>query len=113
MESNSQATQTQKAADEKFCSSCGAVIKILAELCPKCGVRQRFEKKINKTTLLLLTFFLGGLGAHKFYLGKSGLGVLYLLFCWTFIPGIISFVEFIIFAATNEEELTKKYALKA
>jgi len=29
-----------KAADEKFCESCGEIIKIRAELCPKCGVRQ-------------------------------------------------------------------------
>ena len=31
----------EKAADEVFCSSCGAVIKKEAEICPKCGVRQR------------------------------------------------------------------------
>jgi TM2 domain-containing membrane protein YozV/predicted RNA-binding Zn-ribbon protein involved in translation (DUF1610 family) len=30
----------EKAADEKFCSSCGAIIKKEAEICPKCGVRQ-------------------------------------------------------------------------
>ena len=33
----------------------------------------------NPTTVLLLALFLGGLGAHYFYLGKTGLGVLYLL----------------------------------
>ncbi|MBI5637038.1 MAG: DUF2628 domain-containing protein [Nitrospinae bacterium] len=30
-----------KAADEKFCETCGAAIKIAAEICPKCGVRQK------------------------------------------------------------------------
>jgi len=30
----------EKAVDEKFCSSCGAIIKKEAEICPKCGVRQ-------------------------------------------------------------------------
>lgn len=29
-----------KGIDEKFCLSCGAVIKKEAEICPKCGVRQ-------------------------------------------------------------------------
>jgi predicted RNA-binding Zn-ribbon protein involved in translation (DUF1610 family) len=32
--------QVVKGNDEKFCSSCGAVIKKEAEICPKCGVRQ-------------------------------------------------------------------------
>lgn len=51
---------------------------------------------VNKTTYLLITFFLGGLGVHKFYTGKIGLGIVYLLFCWTYIPSIIAFIEFII-----------------
>ena len=32
----------------------------------------------SKTTAYLLCFFLGYLGAHKFYLGKVGMGILYL-----------------------------------
>jgi TM2 domain-containing membrane protein YozV len=47
----------------------------------------------SRTTALVLTFFLGGLGAHRFYLGQTGLGVLYALFCWTFVPAIVAFVE--------------------
>lgn len=33
----------------------------------------------SKTTAYLLWFFLGVLGIHKFYLGKTGMGILYLL----------------------------------
>ena len=40
-----------------------------------------------------LALFLGGLGAHKFYLGQIGLGVLYIVFCWTFIPSIVALIE--------------------
>lgn len=29
-----------KTTDEKYCSECGEIIKIKAEICPKCGVRQ-------------------------------------------------------------------------
>ena len=50
----------------------------------------------SRTTAALLAFFSGGLGIHKFYLGQSTAGIFYLLFCWTFIPSIIAFIEFII-----------------
>lgn len=53
-------------------------------------------KAVNKVTYCLLAFFLGGLGAHKFYAGKTGAGILYIFFCWTYIPAFIAFIEFII-----------------
>lgn len=53
-------------------------------------------KAVNKVVYCLLAFFLGGIGIHKFYAGKIGSGILYILFCWTFIPGFIAFIEFII-----------------
>ena len=45
------------------------------------------------TAAILLAFFLGSFGAHRFYMGEIGLGFLYILFCWTFIPHIIALVE--------------------
>jgi TM2 domain-containing membrane protein YozV len=47
----------------------------------------------DTTAAILLAFFLGSFGAHRFYLGETGMGLLYLIFCWTFIPHLISFVE--------------------
>jgi hypothetical protein len=47
----------------------------------------------DKTTAGVLGLLLGGFGAHKFYLGQSGAGIVYLLFCWTFIPALIGLVE--------------------
>ena len=42
---------------------------------------------------VLLALFLGTFGAHHFYLHKNGLGILYIVFCWTGIPTIVGFVE--------------------
>jgi TM2 domain-containing membrane protein YozV/Tfp pilus assembly protein PilE len=100
-----------KEIDEKFCSECGRVIKIKAEICPKCGVRQKNIEGVNKIALLLLTFFLGGFGAHKFYLGKNWQGFFYLLFCWTSIPSIIALIEFVIYVFTSSDTLQGKYTV--
>lgn len=54
------------------------------------------RKLVNKVAYVLLALFLGGLGIHNFYAGKFGLGVLYLVFCWTFIPAIAALVQAII-----------------
>jgi TM2 domain-containing membrane protein YozV len=98
-----------KAADEQFCASCGAVIKIKAELCPKCGVRQRQGNTKSKTTAGVFALLLGGFGAHKFYLGLTGLGVLYLVFFWTFIPAIVAFVEGILLLMMSDDRFAEKY----
>lgn len=47
----------------------------------------------SKGTAFVLAFFLGGVGAHHYYLGHMGLGVLYTLFFWTLIPALVSFIE--------------------
>ncbi|MCI2848421.1 TM2 domain-containing protein [Staphylococcus hominis] len=49
--------------------------------------------KVNKIIYSVLAFFLGGLGVHKFFVNKTGLGIIYLLFCWTGIPGVIGIIE--------------------
>jgi len=42
---------------------------------------------------VLFALFLGCFGVHHFYLRRDGLGVLYLLFCWTGITAILGFIE--------------------
>lgn len=63
----------------------------------------------TKTTTTLLALFLGGIGAHKFYLGLWGWGVLYLIFCWTYIPLLISIIETIMLIMQTDEEFQRKY----
>lgn len=109
-----------KGLDEKYCSECGSVIKTKAEICPKCGVRQFNQPaSINLGSLAsngksriataLFALILGSFGAHRFYLGQIGLGVLYLVFCWTWIPTIVSFVEFILLLIMSDEEFDRRY----
>jgi TM2 domain-containing membrane protein YozV/cold shock CspA family protein len=72
--------------------------------------RAKSGKSKSKTTAIILALLLGGLGAHKFYLGKPLLGIVYILFCWTFIPAIIAFIELIIYACTSDDDFEAKYS---
>ena len=101
------------ANESKFCEFCGNKVHEDAVMCPKCG-RQLEElktnketsnpqivinnsnqmngavpgrKKCDKWTAFLLCFFLGGLGAHKFYEGKTGMGILYIFTGGLFLIG--------------------------
>lgn len=96
----------------RFCFACGEQIDPRAEICPKCGVRQKSPKiqgEKSRVAAILLAFFLGGFGAHKFYLGRIGWGFVYLIFFWTIIPSIVAFVEFIIYICMSDEQFAAKY----
>jgi TM2 domain-containing membrane protein YozV len=104
--------------NEKFCRNCGAVISAQAEICPRCGVRQMAPPGAfgsttssgrNRVAAGLFALLLGGLGIHKFYLGRVGQGILYILFCWTFIPAVIGFIEGIIYLTMTDESFAAKY----
>lgn len=97
----------------KFCTDCGKELNLKAEICPACGVpqgRPAVAGSKNKIVAFVLAWFLGGFGAHKFYLGQVGLGVVYLLLCWTFIPAFIAFIEGIVYLTMNDESFALKYA---
>jgi TM2 domain-containing membrane protein YozV len=97
-----QMEQSTKGANQNFCFECGAVINAKAELCPKCGGK-------NRLAATLFALILGGLGIHKFYLGQVGWGIIYLLFCWTFVPAIIGFIEGIVYLTMTDESFNAKY----
>jgi len=112
------AEKVQKGLDEKYCSECGAIIKAKAEICPKCGVRQTSPfvslggvapNGKSKLAAVLFAFFLGGFGFHKFYLGRTGMGILYLLFCWTFIPSVLGVIEAILLLVMSDYDFNQKY----
>lgn len=63
----------------------------------------------NKVVAALLAFFLGGIGVHKFYLGQMGMGVAYLLLCWTGIPALIALIEGILYLTKSDDEFAQLY----
>lgn len=63
----------------------------------------------NKNLAILLAFFLGGFGVHKFYLGEKVAGILYFIFSWTFIPSIFAFLDFIGLLLMSEERFNVLY----
>lgn len=64
-----------------FCSKCGKEIHDEAVICPECGckVKKEFSTDRNKWIALLLWFFLGAVGGHRFYVGDARGGVAYTL----------------------------------
>jgi TM2 domain-containing membrane protein YozV len=63
----------------------------------------------NKNVAILLAFFLGWSGIHKFYLGEKVAGVLYFVFFWSFIPSIFAFLDFIGLLLMSEERFNALY----
>jgi TM2 domain-containing membrane protein YozV len=95
-----------------FCVGCGNAIHATALACPKCGApqqaaRPRYGK--SKVTAAILAILLGGIGVHKFYLNQPGWGILYILFCWTFIPGLVGLVEGIVYLCQSDEDFARNY----
>lgn len=105
---------------KKYCKFCAEQIDFDCVICPKCGkqVEEMHQTKENivinntanaysnanisaprgreknKWVALLLCFFLGIIGAHKFYEGKAIMGLIYLFTAGLFGIGVV--IDFII-----------------
>lgn len=61
---------------------------------PQAIFYQQYEAvRRDEVVGILLALFLGSFGVHHFYLRRTGLGILYLCFCWTTIPGFLGVIE--------------------
>lgn len=86
-----------KQDNEKFCTDCGELINIKAEICPKCGVRQVENPNASNNkwvTCLILCWIFGVFGVHRFYTGHIVIGLVQLFTLggcgiWTLIDLII------------------------
>lgn len=70
------------------------------------------QSKTNRSRIIagLLAVFLGGIGIHKFYLGKAGWGILYFIFSWTFIPAFLGLIEGLYYLLMSQKSFELKYS---
>jgi len=90
-----------------FCRFCGNKIQANVLSCPFCHQQQIDGKTKNKFVAAALGFFLGFLGAHRFYLGKWW-GVFYLIF--GLVGWAVAIVESIVFIFTPQQSWERKYS---
>lgn len=114
-----------------FCTYCGNAISPMAVACPQCGHPVAANAEAASTTPSapaaapiangpiksklaagLFAILLGGIGVHKFYLGRIGLGIVYALFWWTWIPSIIGLIEGILYLSQSDEEFSQKNGVR-
>ncbi len=63
----------------------------------------------DKNVAAILALFLGGIGVHKFYLGRTGAGLLYLLFSLTMIPALLAVIDFFVLALMDTDEFNRRF----
>lgn len=127
------AAATQQAGPKTvFCQNCGRKQPVDGSYCVECGARlvvpvgtgpatnvvahtapspqtpgEAVSPKSRLVTLLL-AFFLGPLGIHRFYLGKTGSGIVMLVLTLTFVglivSGIWAFIDVIIIAVGSARD---------
>lgn len=94
-----------------FCKNCGSEISDKAVVCIKCGVpvtpiycESQNQVSNERIIVLLLCFFLGGLGVHRFYTKNIGIAISQLLLgilSCGLISWIWAIVDFVILLSGN------------
>ena len=134
-DTNQPAVQQSSAAVCR-CPICGGEIVMGAQKCRHCGewlsprsapasaqqvyhhvVQPQYTTQKSKGVAALLAFFLGGLGVHEFYLGRTGAGFCFLLATlftsWLIFPmfiiWLIVLIQAISYLCMTDEQFAEKY----
>ena len=115
-----------------YCPECGQRMESTDESCPNCGC-PRSGHKCNSSSIddvfsngpsgksrgvaALLAVFLGGIGAHYFYLGKNTAGVINILLVflgWILVipplfVGILTVIQCILMFTMTQAEFERRY----
>jgi TM2 domain-containing membrane protein YozV len=94
-----------------FCKACGNEVLSTTIVCPNCGssTAPTFPQGRNRIVAAVLAICLGFIGIHKFYLGKMGQGIVYLVLSFTAVPMFLGFIEGAIYASMTDEAFHTKY----
>lgn len=98
---------------KSYCHNCGVKLNPNQVICVKCRSsledEVKFEKNLNQVLAGVLALLLGGIGIHKFYLGHTLSGIIYLIFSWTGIPVFLGFIDGICLFCMSSESFNRKY----
>ena len=98
---------------EVYCSKCGTKVPENVQYCPACGAAMNTTAAPKKDRIVagLLGIFLGTLGIHYFYLGKTTAGVISLILglCSCGIWGIVMFIQGVLILTLTDEAFMAKY----
>ena len=101
-----------------ICKKCGKEIEEGTKFCPHCGesqdsnansVQSSVVSPKSRTIAAVLAFFLGGLGVHRFYVGKIGSGVAQILLTCCFGIGYVwALIDMIVILCGNFRDSENK-----
>ena len=69
------------------------------------------KKQKSRGVAVVLAVFLGGFGVHRFYLGHTVHGLIYLALCWTGVPYLLAWCEAIWWFMISRKSFCERYEI--
>ncbi|MFC7074847.1 TM2 domain-containing protein [Haloarcula halophila] len=67
------------------------------------------ESRKSRRAAAVLAILLGGIGGHKFYLGRVEQGLVYLCLAWTLLPALAGVLEGVRYLRQSDEAFQRQY----